>query len=301
MTQILNHWDMKDATEINQALDALPIAEKLSMKALNSDATLQDVEDFRTIKVTMPSGKQHFVSCPSKKYYLVQHKDAFNPIKEGLTLAGCHDFKFIMTATPARASMQIYTVGQADDGVYIGIQVSNSYNSSKALSYGFQLGKAKSYIEVVGYRQVCSNGMKMRVPLNQAEFIREEKKTELQILFKQYASIRHTKGMETRILAMQYITEALNLLREPINAMIRAGKEWNIDTEDKLTNLVKKHVGKRFQSKVLEQYQKEDKTLWGLYNAMTFVASHDVEIKPRARETLVDKASNMLTTELVTA
>jgi hypothetical protein len=109
-----------------------------------------------------------------------------------------------------------------------------------------------------------------------------------------YAKILHTKGAVEKIQTMQYVTEAIALLREPIEAYIKKAQSWKIENRYQFEQLIKNHVGKRFQSKVMEQYNRESQDLWGLTNAMTYVASHDAGLKPSARDSLIDKASLML-------
>lgn len=301
----LKHYKMRPAEEINSAIADLPTATEMSLFAGKPDIgthDLVDVEPFKAIKVHMNSGKDagrdYFVACPSKRYKLVQHEKAFRPIIEGLTMAGLSQFGFLTVADERRAKLQIYASGEGHDTVSIGFEVINSFDGSHAISYGFRQTREKSVIEIVGYRQVCSNGMKIRVPLDEAEFVRPEIKTEVEQLLKTNIAIQHTKNAERRIEAMQYIVEAMALLRAPVEAMIQKAQKWTWKDQEHYEQLIETHVGKRFKSKIEDQLQNESQDLWGLYNAMTHVASHDNEIKDTARETILNKAANMMLIEL---
>jgi hypothetical protein len=108
----------------------------------------------------------------------------------------------------------------------------------------------------------------------------------------------HTETAFKKIEAMQYIAEAISLLRDPVEKIIRKAQDWTIADREYLEKLIKKHVGKRYAQKVADRYARDgDTSLWGLYNAITYVASHD-ELKAVSREHLIDKAADMLNKEL---
>ena len=284
---------MQNAEEINPSIAQTPQAVEKPLYVDN-----KEVEDFKAIVVTDKNGVAKIVSTPKKSYQLIQNEQAFRPIIRGLTQAGIHDFKFILKSTHKRAEMQIYATGTGYDTISLGFNVVNSFDGSKALSYGFRIFGEEKSVELVGYRQVCSNGMKIRVPLENAEFVREEVKSRVTELVSKHSKILHTISAKDRIENMQYVTEAISLLREPIELYIKKAQHWTIENEYMLNQLIKNHIGKRFQAKVREQYKMESQDLWGLYNAITFIASHDTDLKPSARDTLIEKACVMLEQEL---
>lgn len=299
---IPSHYRMQSAEHINAAIKALPRAEEMDLIAVGRTATAdrREIPNWKTIRVDY-AGLSRFVNCPTKKYQLVQHEEAFRPIIEGLTQAGEKNFQFVMVANHKKAAMQVYTTGVGYDTVSLGFSVTNTLDGTSTINYGFSQFREQKYIELVGYRQVCSNGMKIRVPLDEAEFVREEIRTKVQNLLSEHAAIKHTKMALERVQAMQYVTEALSLLREPVERMIKAAQKFTLDDEDRIKELIKKHVGKRHLKKIQEAYAEDTTTqgdLWGLYNAITYVASHDEKLKVGARETLLNKASNMLVAEL---
>lgn len=301
---------MRPASEINIALAALPTAEAVSIYERQYDFDAQEISyapvgGFCGVKVTLHDqkheGEKVFVNCPTTQYRVVQHEAAFRPIIEGLTQTGTSDFRFIVRENAERAELRVFAGAESADSVVLGFVVRNSYDGSQILSYGFSKLKETQFLEVVGYRQVCSNGMKIRVPLKDAEIIRNEVVHEVKVLFEKALRIRHTASAENRIEEVQYIVEAMALLREPVAAVIRKAQAWSIKDEETLARLIEQHVGKRKAARVLEQYAREPGTsLWDLYNAVTYVSSHDPEMRLVTSDRLEDKAANMLWVELQT-
>lgn len=296
----INYYGMKPAEQINKALAELPKAEMLDIQSVRGENNdqFEKIPHFKAIRVTEPkSNRVYYVGCPTKQYRLVQHEEAFRPIIEGLTLAGYEHFKFLIWSSPKKAQMQIYTTPEGYDSVNLGFSVTNSVDSNSCLRYGFEMNKASKYVEICGYRQVCSNGMKVRVPLTEAEIIREEEGLKIQELMKESTAIAHTAGIKAKMESMQYITEALAILAKPVERLIKRAQKFTIDNEKMLKTLIKAHVGSRYKRRVLDAYEQEKGDLWGLYNAITYVASHDPTLKESSRETLLNKAANMLSQE----
>lgn len=79
----------QEASQINSAIASLPRAELKQITPTDGEY----IKNFRAVKVRMQSGKTEFVNCPTNRYTVVQHEDAFRPIIEGLTQAGVKDFK----------------------------------------------------------------------------------------------------------------------------------------------------------------------------------------------------------------
>lgn len=304
-----NHYDMLNGHELNQAIAELPKAEPVKVFVEGRGKGMKELKKFRAIKVTEHGGKQHFVSVPTTRYHTVQHEQAFRPIVEGLTLAGQHNFQFVLVSTERYADLQIYILpegikfndmNKSDEfgGVMLGFSVKNSFDSSRALSYGFKAMFGKGYLELVGYRQVCANGMKIRVPLHKAEIIKPEIVGRVKELFSKYTRMLHTKNVPEKIQQMQFITEAMTLLRPSVELYIEKAQKWTIKDKKTYKRLIDTHVGKRFKKRVTDEFANQEQDLWGLYNAMTYVASHHDDLKHSSRETLLDKAAEMLLVEV---
>ena len=298
MNQTYKHWGLSPASELNQAISRLPKATMLTLWAdpfpLTEGSPYEEVSSFRAIRVENSIGQIKYVACTSPKYRLVQHEEAFRPIIEGLTLAGLDQYSFCLNSDHKKAKLQVYAAGEMIDSVRIGFSVVNHFDGQHAIHYGFRMKRSQKSLELVGYRQVCSNGMKIRVPLDKAEIIRPEIRERITVLFSESAKINHTASAEQKLKALQYATEAISLLQEPVRVMIERAQKWTFDEEGQVKLLVKKHIGKRFAGRVLEQFKMESQDLWGLYNAVTSVASHDADISSSAQEKLLDKAATLL-------
>lgn len=281
-------YELKPADEINLALAELPKASMVGLRTTRSTS----VPDWKGIEV---DGKVVF--CVSDQYELVQHEEAFKPIIEGLTKMGTMDFKFNVWSTPRKANLNIY-VGEGYDQVSFGFRAMNGFGGI-AVRYSFSSFTKTKFIEIVGYRQVCSNGMKVRVPLNEAEFVKPEEREKITSLLAKNLRIVHAGEAHKKVEAIQYVVEALLWLKEPLQRIIQKAEQIQVP-KDKAEAFIKKYVGKRQTDKILKRYEDEQgSTLWNLYNSITFVASHEEDLKVGRRESLLTKASVMLEQELV--
>jgi hypothetical protein len=278
------------ASEVNAAFDSLPVAQELPLSYFSSsDEPSIPVTSHKAIVV-----EKEVVACPSKDYVLVQHKEAFRPIIEGLTQAGKHDFKFSLWANHRRAFFDVLT-SSGYDSVSYGFRVTNSFDAHSAIKYALESKyKGQPTLELVGYRQVCSNGMKIEVPLNEAEFVRLEERTKVMQLLRERAVINHMGDVKQKIESVQYVVEAMTVLQAPIERYIRKAQSWNVGDSLKVKQLIKAHVGKRLFDRVHSRFNLDNgKSLWDLYNAITYVASHD-KLSEVTNNSLIDRASAML-------
>jgi hypothetical protein len=70
----------------------------------------------------------------------------------------------------------------------------------------------------------------------------------------------------------------------------------------KAQELIKEYLGERMSRRIEEEfYRSNDDSLYGLWNAVTSVASHTEDFKDGTRNTLLDKAADLLTGELLKA
>lgn len=285
-----NHYKVYAAEFINPMIGQLPIAEMVEVQTTDG----REVKGFKAVMV-----KNQCVSVPTNKYQLVQHEEAFRPIIDGLTISGRADWRFQLWNTNKRAGLNIM-VGHTQDGkshIEFGFSVTNSFTAKEAINFGFKSLSTKRWIEICGFRQVCSNGMKVRVPMDEAEFVAPVEREEIKRLLGEVHRIEHIGKIESKMKQMQYITEAYLLLEKPLKRMITLAEKFEIADLEAAEKMVKKYVGRRLFDKILEQYNHEEATLWGLYNSMTWVASH-TDIAQTTRNGLIDKAANMLTEEL---
>ncbi|CAL7960870.1 hypothetical protein GAMM_190003 [Gammaproteobacteria bacterium] len=215
------------------------------------------------IRVQYPNGQTDYVQVSGKDYKIVQHEQAFRPLIDALTISGVQNFKFSLNSSFQKAELRVFTVGEGYDSVQIGFNVVNSFHGHETLNYGITMDRTKQYIELVGYRQVCSNGMVIRVPLSNAQFVKPELRREIETLLSHQWQFKHTETVLDRADVIKYVVEAMALLREPVEQMIKKAQGTRFDM-DVVKDLIKQHVGNRQAKKVLEQYGHENRT-YGVY------------------------------------
>jgi hypothetical protein len=306
---VYSHYAMHKASELPEYMSLLPTALPrrvyvgTELIPSSGQAAVEPhvwLKSYKAIESNDPfSGKGSIVAITSDGYEIVQHSQAFRPILEALTVKYGDKYLWDGHVNARRCSMRFFVIPQGFDGVALGFSVTNSFDRSTSLSYGFEMSNmSDSYIELVGYRQVCSNGMKIRVPLDQAEFVRKELRVRIESILSQVKRIIHTSAAKKRIEEIQYISEAMVLLQAPVEAMIKKAMKIEV-THAMVEDKIKQWVGIRRKAKLIEQFDKQgDYSLWGLYNALTFVASHGEIKNASARERLLDQAAIMLEREL---
>lgn len=291
-------YKLKTASEINYALASLPKAiEKPVFTGIKNNLketwTMRKQNHFKAIEV---EGKT--VAIPSNHYQLVQHEEAFRPIIEGLTLRGVEDFKFSLFANHKKAWLNIF-VSEGTDSIRYGFRAQNSFDRTTSINVGIRSYFLKNrVVEIVGYRQVCSNGMVVRVNLDEAEFVREEERGEILELLKKQVKIKHNSLAEARLEELQYTVEAFLLMKNPLKRIVDKAQSIEL-YKDQAEEIIEKYIGKRKLDKVMEQYGREEETLWGLFNSITFIASHTKVFEKATKfNTMIDKAATMLEEEI---
>ena len=292
-----NFWKLQPAEEINSAIESLPVA------SLNPifDAEGKQIEGFRATKVG-----DEVIDVPTDKYILRSHETCFRPIINALSVSGVSDFKFCAWATNKRAELAIL-IGNATDGVRFGFKATNSYDRSSSIRYGFKAEKTTTELQIVQrehvlawcWRQTCSNGLIVKVPLKTCKYMDTETITRVKTLLSETKSIAHLGDqVDQKIQNVQFLTEAYLLLKNPINLMIEDAQKVYVSGEQ-AKKLVEKYVGHRRKQWILDQFTIEEQTLWGIVQAVTFIASHNEQMNTPVRESLIDKAGTLLTEELL--
>jgi hypothetical protein len=288
-------WNLLPAYTINAAMDTLP---KASCEEFTTPS--QPAENrFRAIVV-----QGEVIACPTKTYKLVQHKEALRPIIEGLTLANVTDYRYSIYSDKKKANMNIYVGSMTDatteqQGILFGFRVINSLDGKSSIRYGFSSTKIERYFEIVGYRLACKNGMIVRVPLAEAEFVRQEERVRLQELIKLQRNIRHSGDVDKKMAEIQYITEAIGILTEPLKRMVAAARNITYTDMAFVDAIIKKYIGKRMKERIMSRFLQEDSpTLWNLYNAITYEASHS-PLTYTTRMGLLERSGTLLTEQLI--
>lgn len=287
-----------EKSPLQEAVDSIPIATKHELAVLNKDEDATQINlGVRTDGFIGISVEGELVGVVSPRYCLVQHKEAFAPIVKGLdNISVPYEWNLFTHKGKAWLSVLVDDK-EIRDTVKIGFRALNSVDGTTAIRYSFVMERAtQRHIELVGYRQVCSNGMVIRVPLDDAEIIKPELREKVVKLLEQHAKIIHTGDRAREIQAVQYVVEAVTLLREPVARIIEKAQTRAIG-HDEAKELLQKYVGKRMKQRVYNQFLSENPDLWGLYNSITYVASHD-RIAQSTSNGLLNKAADLLEQEI---
>ena len=288
------------------ALNDLPKAQ-LGDVYTTLDGEVKPIVKTTDIKAVVVGGK--IVATVSNHYKLVQHVDAFAPIVEGIHTAGVENIYFSLMANGKWAKLNLMFCQAKDglEGINYGFTARNSVDGRSAINYGFRLQKrttdkvlrTERVIDVWAVRQVCSNGMKMRVPIEWHEISKLVDVTRLHTLFNESAKFAHVTDVAERVKQMGFIAEAFAMLQKPIEKMIEMGKDIYL-TQTQAEAMIKAYIGKRLSGQIMAAYANEiggsDKrpsnTLWALYNAVTYTASH-AGLSQRTSLAMIEKAADM--------
>jgi hypothetical protein len=292
------YWEyMRRANETKEVLDNIPTASLQTITATE----VGNIENPKTMKAVVVGNR--IVASVSKNYQLVQHKDAFKPVFDGLHQTGT-PYEFALFLDDVKASLSVFCdeVGDNGSGIKLGFKVANNLDGRGALRY---LIKSQSVtrsttFELVGYRLACQNGLKIRVPLAEAEELRIEKKVveKIEELIKMATRIVHMgteQEMKQKLAAIGYVVEAVSLLKQPIETIIKKAKNKQIG-EAEAKELIGKYVGRRMSNRILERFKEEEQSLWGIYMAATYTGSHDCSIP--TMNGLINSSAKMLEKEL---
>ena len=281
------------------ALNDLPKAQ-LGDVYTTLDGEVKPIVKTTDIKAVVVGGK--IVATVSNHYKLVQHVDAFAPIVEGIHTAGVENIYFSLMANGKWAKLNLMFCQAKDglEGINYGFTARNSVDGRSAINYGFRLQKrttdkvlrTEKVVDVWAVRQVCSNGMKMRVPIEWHEISKLVDVTRLHTLFNESAKFAHVTDVAERVKQMGFIAEAFAMLQKPIEKMIELGKDIHI-TQSVAEAMIKAYIGKRLSGQILAAYEKEQgQNLWALYNAVTYTASH-AGLSQRTSLAMIEKAADM--------
>lgn len=296
-------YKTQNAEVINLEIAKLPKAQAFDIYFQPTFWSQENVPRRKVVVVNSEKYKNECVSIMSYSYKLIQHEEAFRPIIEGLTLMGAQNFQFTMWNNARQANLAVY-VGEGVDGVKFGFRCKNSFDGSSAINFGYSAYRRivetqiveKEHVLVWGMRQVCSNGLIMKVPLKTCKYMDAVQVTRIKELINENSRIKHMGDVHTKLKMVQHIVEAFTLLKQPLNMMIIDAQSHTLRREDAI-EFIKKYFGRRKLDSIMERYDMEDATLWGLYNSITFIASHS-DLKDSMRENMTMGAADLLEGEL---
>jgi hypothetical protein len=287
------YWDaLEQKQNAERLVESLPTATLYSLDSLE----LENPSGWKAVEV-----EGAIVGTVTNKYQLVQHSEAFMPILNGLDATG-ESYRISVWNHKGRAGMRIITSAEATDGVTLGFQAINSVDGTTALFYNLvSKFKEKAHLELVGYRQTCSNGMVVRVPLAESEFMRLEVVQRVHELVRKSMRFVHVGDVKSKAESVQYLVEAIALLKEPVKLMIEKAKFTQVSKEE-AEKLLAKYIGMRLFNKCVREYKfgrhEKEGNLWSLYNAITWVASHG-DVSKTSAKSLLDGSADLLKDVLV--
>jgi len=241
----------------------LPTAEKV--KAFVKDAgEMKEAKGFEAI-ITRPNNR--VAAMLSKRYEIVQHKDAFSPLLKTVNLF----------SPDIRGQVM-----QDDDGkrAYLFVSLPDKFSfkagDGHELTFGFSAvnsydGTTGVHIGAFGYRVVCGNGMIMKKMLGAWSF-------------------QHIKGVEGRL---KQILKGLELNLATVSERIEQAREMQIEAQFAEAYAVKT-TGRYTATDIMKIYEGNEKSLWGFYNAFTHIFS-EATSNPFRRLTQLAKAERILT------
>ena len=293
---LLEEWKMK--YKGMEGLDSLPSA---TVQKLYGEEG--EIEGRKAI-----FEEDKFVQVVSNHYRLIQHKDAFGKALKQMEVP--KDAKIEFNTQIGKANMQVFfdDLSIKDDsklGIELGFSVRNSYDKSSSL--GLQVkktawDKSGRYIVLCAKRLVCDNGMTIMVPLAEMTAVEQSKLTEKDVhavekgvvkneTVEAFAgSVKHMGELALKYanllgMANQAVPYVEKKIKEAIKVRM-SEKQFRQWLEDH------KYSGVAIKA-ILARYELEAKNAWGAYNAITYIASHDVKSQ-RQKERMTERAWEMV-------
>jgi len=197
------------------------------------------------------------LSVMGEEYALVKHSDVLDNIEKTIPtelinrkITLCKDgaILFARYETPKIETVEV----KKGDIVKFGVEVFNSYDGSLPVGFVF-----------IALRLVCTNGM--TIPKSIARL-----------------SVRHTGGVKLNNVQEEF-TRRLPLYFNTANRW----REWADVTpsQEKTDAFLKSVMGERLRKQFGEEYQSaKDKTVWGLYNLLTYYNTHNINVRKNNTE-----------------
>lgn len=265
-----------------EVLDKLPVA---SLQPVFLGNEKVEAEKSRAVVV---EGQP--VAFVSNHYTLVNHKDAFLEALNTMEVPLNDSTELAVYGKNGYASMRVMfdelMIDDGAEGIRMGFEIKNSIDKSACL--GVEMKRKQQYdgtggtVTFFGLRQICSNGMKIKVPIADASFSGKVKHMGSNLLLK--------------------FQDLLNLARASIpmvEDLIKKSMLENISKEDFAKKLGQMGFSDKNIKLILREFD-DKKTIWEAYNSITFIASHKIKSQAVA-DKLTDKAWDLMETIKVKA
>jgi len=237
--------------KIRKLLEKLPGAEERSLIVRGKPNPV------RSHKAIWDTTNNRLVGVVSRKYTLVQHKDAFEAVIKAIEQLRMPVHTFNAYSIRGIATLRIVFEGMEitpgdSRPILMGIEARNSYTASLSLYLGGFL-----------YRLICKNGMTTR---------RLVEPYKIKHLGRDKETLVHKIEQEVPII-LEKIPDVLKYIKK---ARMKEVGEKNA------AKIIEAYgVGKKRGKKILNSFGAEEHSLWGLYNAFTLQATRE---KKRAAE-----------------
>lgn len=295
----------RDCDMIENEIHKLPVA---SIEEVQTTSGLMAQKH----KAIVVSGQ--VVSILTKKYRLVQHKEAFAPIINSVK-NNVDKFNFCIIADNQRAYLDILTEKANDgkEGIEFGFRCKNTFDGRSSIKFSFVQQKASRWVELVeknhvtvwGYRQSCKNGMVMKIPLAYEKVVVPEERAKIEELLRLSKNIAHfNPTVENGLKEVKNVIEILFLLRKPVERIIALADKYSLlgAQKEDIIKLISKYCGKKMSHSIYDKFARdneENTSLWGLYNAITSLATHRQDLSNNTRQKLYEHAGDMLEAEII--
>lgn len=259
----------------------------------------------------------------SKDYVVIQHRDAFSAIVDAMIALKGEDQPVRASVceekgrTYLAATFPEIKVDDGEQGIELGFKAVNSYNKTTALRYGSkQVATSNNdHFEFFGYRLACLNGMTVRASLSFAagepriidrfnarvgdlvEVRLEEVNAGEKVVSEPVrAYIRHYgKGAKLNLVRLERAILGLKHIVPEIERNITAARLREFESRKVAEELLEKlGFGDRQRETIMGAYSLEAQTEWGLYNAITGVATHEKGKSLQTMERMLKMAQPIL-------
>lgn len=267
--------------------DSLPVAGEapIFMERAGSNAKIEDKKAIFNIA----TGEIYCIA--SKGYVLAQHKDVFAEVLNAMRVEP-QSPSVGYQVTGGRACMDVFTDKLIDDGkmgIKVGVRVWNSYDKTTALGLKYSqtaFDKTNRVIVFYGQRLICSNGMKILVPLSQmkaaeidklgaSDIVAKEKYEEMASQINAHVVHYGKKKFEAKFIEWQgAVYSAYGYIQDSIMSARGTG----ITLAEFSKKIEEMALPKRVIENLIDEFRRAGaENRWDAYNVITAYASHKIK------------------------
>jgi hypothetical protein len=210
--------------------------------------------EYKTVNNRVALWNDTYKTCngiASDNYKIVQHEQCFGMLIDAIEKVGIEHANARVWENKDGAKAKLYLKfnelqfdGPDGKALHLGYKVTNSYDKTTGLRFdGF------------GIRQTCTNGMHFKHLVGSF-------------------SVRHLGGIEQVASRMRSALADLTSVIPAMKTVLLNAHEKELDYVQIEELLAGVGIKKRLRNKVMNQAVMEENTVWGAYNAVTWVASH---------------------------